>query len=167
MISFEAMTMPTLGLIKLLNVTEKDRYLSYLPISHGMERWVGECVPFVAGYHIYFSEAPSTFNDDLVRCQPTLFVSVPRLYTKFQRSIFEKIAPQKLEILLRIPILHTLLRKKILRELGLDKCRFAGCGSAPLPSALLGWYRNLGLELLEGYGMTENFQCKCKQVTRI
>ena len=124
-ISFEAMTMPTLGLIELLNATEKDRYLSYLPISHGMERCVDECVPFVAGYHIYFSEAPSTFKDDLVRCMPTLFVSVPRLYTTFQQSIFEKIAPQKLEM----NLLHTLLRKKILRELGLDKCRFAGCGS--------------------------------------
>ena len=42
MTSFKAMTQTSEGLQKVLHVNEKDRYLSYLPISHGMERWVGE-----------------------------------------------------------------------------------------------------------------------------
>ena len=44
-----------------------------------------------------------------------------------------------------------------MKALGLDQVRYAGSGSAPLPKELLAWYRSLGLELLEGYGMTENF----------
>ena len=144
-------------------MTNKDRYLSYLPISHGMERWAGECVPFVVGGHVYFAESLSTFKDDLVRCQPTIFLSVPRLYTKFQQGVFKKMPPHKLERLLKIPFLNILVKKKLLKALGLNKCRYAGCGSAPLPPELLSWYRNLGLELIEGYGMTENFNCKFSQ----
>jgi len=65
--------------------------------------------------------------------------------------------PAKLNKLLKIPIISFLIKRKLLKALGLDCVRFAGSGSAPLPADLLDWYRNLGLELLEGYGMTENF----------
>ena len=62
---------------------------------------------------------------------------------------------KKLNLLLKIPIISFLVRKKILKGLGLDAVRFAGSGSAPIPAEMLMWYRKLGLELLEGYGMTE------------
>lgn len=65
--------------------------------------------------------------------------------------------PEKLEKLLKIPVVSYLVKKKLLKALGLDCVRYAGSGSAPLPPDLLSWYQNLGLELLEGYGMTENF----------
>jgi long-subunit acyl-CoA synthetase (AMP-forming) len=81
---------------------------------------------------------------------------VPRLWLKFQLGVFKKMPPKKLARLLKIPILGGIVRKKILRGLGLDSVRFAGSGSAPIPAELIAWYRNLGLELLEGYGMTEN-----------
>ena len=64
---------------------------------------------------------------------------------------------KKLNRLLKIPLLRRIIKKKILGKLGLDNVRFAGSGSAPIPAELLAWYRNLGLELLEGYGMSENF----------
>jgi len=64
---------------------------------------------------------------------------------------------KKVNKLLKIPLLNILLKKVLLKKLGLGKVRFAGSGSAPLPADLLNWYRSLGLELLEGYGMTENF----------
>src|SRR5262249_9148652 len=64
---------------------------------------------------------------------------------------------KKLDRLLGIPILGGLVRRKVLKGLGLDAARFAGSGSAPMPAELIAWYRKLGLELLEGYGMTENF----------
>jgi len=54
-------------------------------------------------------------------------------------------------------VVNKLIKKKILKGLGLDKVKLAGSGSAPLASDVLDWYRNLGLELLEGYGMSENF----------
>lgn len=84
-------------------------------------------------------------------------MSVPRLWTKFQAGIFTKLPEHKLNFLLKIPIISYLIKKKVLKGLGLDCVRFAGSGSAPLSKDLLEWYRTMGLELLEGYGMTENF----------
>ena len=56
MVSFKAMTETVFGLIEITKTTPEDRYLSYLPISHGMERWVGQCVPFVTGMKVFYAE---------------------------------------------------------------------------------------------------------------
>ena len=157
MTSFGAMTQTTKGICKALELTDQDRYMSYLPISHGMERWLGECVPMYAGESLFFAESLSTFVNDLNRAKPTLFLSVPRLWTKFQAGVFTKLPEKKLNTLLSIPLIGYLIKKKIIKGLGLDKVRVAGSGSAPIPAELLAWYRRLGLDLLEGYGMTENF----------
>jgi long-chain acyl-CoA synthetase len=157
MTSFKAMTDTSKGVQKVLNITPNDRYLSYLPIAHGMERWLGMCVPMYSGMQLFYAESLTTFVADLNRCEPTLFLSVPRLWTKFQAGIFTKLPEAKLNMLLSIPLVNILIKKKVLKGLGLSKVRIAGSGSAPLPGDLLAWYRRLGLELLEGYGMTENF----------
>jgi long-chain acyl-CoA synthetase len=145
------------GISALLRFNANDRYISYLPIAHGMERWLGEHVMIRDCCHVFYVESLDTFVHDLQRCRPTLFMSVPRLWTKFQLGVFHKMPPQKLERLMKIPILSGVVKKKILKGLGLDQVRFAGSGSAPMPRELLQWYRDLGLELIEGYGMTENF----------
>ena len=155
--SFRTVSAPTRGLMKMLGVTKEDRSLSYLPLAHGMDRWLSECLSLYAGSHIFFAESLDTFVADLGRARPTLFVSVPRLWLKFQLGVFQKMPPNKLNLFLKIPILSGIVKKKILGNLGLDSVRFAGSGSAPIPAELLTWYRNLGLELLEGYGMSENF----------
>ena len=157
MTSFKAMLIPTKGLAKLLKVTSNDRYLSYLPVAHGMERWIGEMLPLYTGVYLFFAESIKTFVADLNRCHPTFFLSVPRLWTKFQAGVFEKMPEKKLSRLLSIPIISFLVKRKILKGLGLDCVRFAGSGSAPIPASILQWYHRLGLNLLEGYGMTENF----------
>eukprot|EP00543_Licmophora_paradoxa_P006465 CAMPEP_0202455048 /NCGR_PEP_ID=MMETSP1360-20130828/12664_1 /ASSEMBLY_ACC=CAM_ASM_000848 /TAXON_ID=515479 /ORGANISM="Licmophora paradoxa, Strain CCMP2313" /LENGTH=559 /DNA_ID=CAMNT_0049074533 /DNA_START=49 /DNA_END=1725 /DNA_ORIENTATION=+ len=157
MTSFSAMTVTSHGIIDLLKVTQNDRYLSYLPISHGMERWLGEVMPMVSCEQIFYADSLATFVQDLNRCQPTLFLSVPRLWYKFQAGVFAKLPEKKLKTLFKIPIVSSLVKKKIIKSLGLSKARFAGSGSAPLSKEVLEWYRRLGLELLEGYGMTENF----------
>ena len=154
---FQTMLVTTMGITKILKATPKDRYLSYLPLAHGMERWLGECTALYAGVELFFAEALPTFVDDLNRAKPTLFLSVPRLWTKFQLGVFKKMPPGKLNMLLKIPLLNILIRRKVLKGLGLDQVRVAGSGSAPIPAELIAWYRSLGLELLEGYGMTENF----------
>jgi long-chain acyl-CoA synthetase len=134
------------------------RALSYLPLAHIFERaWI-ECAGFVMGRgHIFFAEALDTFVQDLQRARPTVFISVPRLWLKFQQGVSAKMPPKKLKTLLKIPILNNIVRKKVLTQLGLNEVVLAGCGSAPLPPALLQWYRDLGLHLSEGYGMTEDF----------
>jgi len=132
------------------------RMLSYLPMSHIVERVLVEHGCLATGMKIYFAESLETFTLDLQRAKPTVFFSVPRLWVKFQQGINHKMPPAKLNRLLGIPIIGGLVRKKILKALGLDQCRFAAGGAAPMPPDLLRWYTRLGLDLVEGYGMTEN-----------
>jgi long-chain acyl-CoA synthetase len=122
-----------------------------------MERWLGECVPLYCAVHIFYADSLTTFVADLVRCHPTVFMSVPRLWTKFNQGVLTKMPEKKLNFLMGIPLIGFLVKKKVLKGLGLNAVRLAGSGSAPIPADLLDWYRRLGLNLLEGYGMTENF----------
>jgi len=135
----------------------QGRMLSYLPLAHSFERsWV-EAQSLVDGNtHLFFAESLDTFVQDLQRAKPTFFISVPRLWLKFQQGVFTKVPPAKLDRLLKLPIIGGLVRKKVLRGLGLDQVVIAGSGSAPIPPELIVWYRKLGLNLFEGYGMTED-----------
>ncbi len=155
--SFETMTVSAHGLAKVLGMNTEDRLLSYLPLSHTFERWAVEATGLIYGTHLYFAESLDTFAEDLRRAHPTLFISVPRLWVKFRQGVHAKMPAKKLDTLLKIPIVSSIVKKKVLKGLGLDACRFAGSGSAPIPAELIAWYRQLGLELLEGYGMSENF----------
>ena len=133
------------------------RLLSYLPLAHSFERSCVEASTLVGGEaHVFFAEALDTFLKDLQRARPTVFISVPRLWLKFQQGVFAKMAPAKLDRLLGIPILGRIVAKKVLKGLGLDQVRNAASGSAPIPPDLIAWYRRLGLKLYEGYGMTED-----------
>ena len=157
MINFAAIQRSLEGLNRRLPVFPHDRMLSYLPLAHVFERYIVETGSLYAGFSLFFAESLDTFVQDLNRARPTIFVSVPRLWQKFQLGVFAKMPPKKLELFLKIPILNNVVRKKILTGLGLDQVRFAATGSAPISRELFSWYRDLGLELLEGYGMTENF----------
>src|SRR3546814_8523333 len=66
------------------------------------------------------------------------------------------ISPRKQKLLFSIPLLSRVIKRKILSELGLDQTRVAMTGAAPLAPHIIAWYRQLGLELLEVFGMTEN-----------
>jgi long-subunit acyl-CoA synthetase (AMP-forming) len=134
------------------------RVLSYLPLAHIFERsWV-ECAGIVRGKgHIFFAESLDTFLLDLQRARPTVFISVPRLWLKFQQGVLTKMPAKKLDFLLSLPILGRIVAKKVLTQLGLNEVIQAGSGSAPIPPALIHWYRKLGLNLVEGYAMTEDF----------
>lgn len=155
--TFERIGIAGAGLVKTLRMTTEDRVLSYLPLSHVIERWLVETCGLQSGGRIYFAESLDTFVKDLQRARPTLFVSVPRLWVKFQQGVHAKMPAKKLSRMLSIPILSSIVKKKVLKNLGLDHVRFAGTGSAPLPAEIVAWYRRLGLDLLEAYGMTENF----------
>ena len=142
--------------LKRIPLNEKDRMLSYLPLSHIAERGLVEHMLLATGMHVYFAESPETFAQDLQRARPTFFFSVPRLWLKFREGVHAKMPPHKLTMLLKIPLLKRLIQKKILTALGLDRCRVAAGGAAPMPPELLRWYATLGLNLIEMYGMTEN-----------
>ncbi|KZZ16716.1 AMP-binding acetyl-CoA synthetase [Oleiphilus sp. HI0079] len=157
MVSFEAMAIAAKGVAEALEMKDTERMLSYLPLAHVFERYAVEQASLHIGFHVYFAEALDTFLQDLQRARPTVFISVPRLWAKFQLGVFQKMPPEKLKFLLSIPILSSIVKKKVLKNLGLDHCHFAVSGSAPLSGEIINWYRGLGLELMEGYGMSENF----------
>ena len=142
--------------LKRIPMSGEDRMLSYLPLAHVVERMLVEHGWLRTGMHVYFAESLDTFTADLQRARPTIFFSVPRLWVKFQQGIHHKMPPAKLNRLLGIPILGGIVRKKVMKALGLDQCKFAAGGAAPMPLALLQWYSKLGLNINEGYGMTEN-----------
>jgi long-chain acyl-CoA synthetase len=142
--------------LKRVPLKHESRMLSYLPLSHVVERALVEHGQLATGMRVYFAESLDTFTADLQRARPTVFFSVPRLWVKFQQGVNHKMPQKKLDLFLKIPILSGVVKKKILGALGLDQCIFAAGGAAPMPLELLQWYAKLGLNIAEGYGMTEN-----------
>ena len=133
-----------------------DRILSYLPLAHIAERAIVEVNSLFMPIHIFFTEGQPTFLTDLIRSRCTLFFSIPRLYIRFQQGVFEKIHEKKLNRLLSIPIVGNFVRKKILANLGLGQARMISSGGAAIPVDIIQWYRKMGLNFVEGYGMTES-----------
>ncbi|HMM84646.1 MAG TPA: AMP-binding protein [Azohydromonas sp.] len=142
--------------LKRVPIDADARMLSYLPLAHVAERTLVEHGQLATGMHVYFAESLDTFTADLQRARPTMFFSVPRLWLKFQQGVHAKLPPARLRRLLAVPLLGGLVRRRVLAALGLDRCRFAAGGAAPMPPELLRWYAALGLPLIEVYGMTEN-----------
>lgn len=146
----------TSGFRRYPDVDMGDRQLSYLPLCHVAERTLVEFGQLLTGLHVYFGESLESFLSDLRRARPTIFFSVPRLWVKFQQGVNAKLPAPKLKRLLQIPLVSKLVRRKVLSGLGLDQCRYPAVGGAPMSAELLQWYRSLGLEVIEVYGMTEN-----------
>jgi long-subunit acyl-CoA synthetase (AMP-forming) len=158
MIPYKAITI-ALNLAKDLAYLENPntRFISYLPLCHIAERNIVEFAGIAAGGTIYFVENLSTFQQNLASTRPTHFLAVPRIWAKFQEGILQKIGGEKkLNLLLQIPIVNNLIKKKIQKGLGLDQAYFLLTGAAPMPPELSAWFQRIGLFIQEAYGMTEN-----------
>ncbi|MDH4480695.1 MAG: AMP-binding protein [Rhodoferax sp.] len=154
--TFGAMAWGLASATQRIPISADDRFISYLPLAHVAERMLVEQASLRFGGHVFFAESLDTFLTDLQRARPTIFFSVPRLWVKFRQGVFEKMPESRLKLLLSIPLLGTLVRRKILKGLGLDQCQLAAGGAAPMPADVLAFFRGLGLDLIEVYGMTEN-----------
>ncbi len=133
------------------------RFISYLPLCHIAERNIVEFAGIAAGGTIYFVENLTTFQQNLSETRPTHFLAVPRIWAKFQEGILQKIGGEKkLNLLLKIPVLNKVIKKKIQKGLGLDQAYFLLTGAAPMPPELSAWFQKIGLFIQEAYGMTEN-----------
>ena len=154
--SFATFAWSTAAALKRIPLSHEGRILSYLPLAHVAERTIVEHCLLASSMHVFFAESLDTFAADLRRARPTVLFSVPRLWVKFQQGVNAKMPPEKLALMLKIPILRGIVRKKILTALGLQDCQFAAGGAAPMPPELLRWYASLGLLIVEVYGMTEN-----------
>lgn len=154
--TYHALSWTASSSLKALTVNSDDRVLSYLPLAHITERVLVEMASLYSGSEISFIESLDTFTRDVKACAPTLFISVPRLWTRFQMGILAKMPQKKLDLFLKIPILKNIVAKKIRTGLGLNDARLWASGSAPISPATIEWFSKLGINISEGWGMTEN-----------
>ncbi len=158
-----------------INVYREDLFLSFLPLSHMLERTAGYYIPMMSGATVAFARSVQDLADDLITIQPTVLISVPRIYERvygkiaaqlesksdFARSLFHKAVelgwhrfqnPRNTYLLW--PLMKTLVANKIIAKLG-GRLRIAICGGAPLSHDVAKLFVGLGLNLVQGYGLTE------------
>ena len=158
-----------------INVYREDLFLSFLPLSHMLERTAGYYIPMMSGATVAFARSVQDLADDLVTIQPTVLISVPRIYERvygkiaaqlesksdFARILFHKAVelgwhrfqnPRNTYLLW--PLMKTLVANKIIAKLG-GRLRIAICGGAPLSHEVAKLFVGLGLNLVQGYGLTE------------
>ena len=159
---------------------ESDTILSFLPLSHILERMVTFAF-FYAGCTIAFGRSMETIPQDLRQVRPTIFTAVPRLYEKTFAKIQEtaKASPVKWAIMRRaestarkaskwrvggkpLPLCfrprYALARAVVFRRIldGLGgRLRFCVSGGAPLSPRLAEFFIGAGVDIFEGYGLTE------------
>jgi len=159
-----------------------ERFLSFLPLSHMLERTAGYYMPIILGAEVIYARSIATLGDDLQIVKPTTLISVPRIYErvygKIQDGLKSKssvakflfnaavkvgwkkfLVDQKREswhpILIFWPILNKLVAAKVLEKLG-GELRLAVCGGAALSEQVAKLFIGLGLPLVQGYGLTES-----------
>ena len=135
---------------------KNETFFSYLPLCHIAERLLVMMGSLYTGGRVSFAESLDTFASNLSEASPTVFLGVPRIWTKFQQGIIGKLPQKKLNILLSIPLISSLIKKKIQKGLGLSKANNIFTGAAPTPAPLIRWFARLGITIQEAYAMTEN-----------
>ncbi|MBW2941295.1 AMP-binding protein [Zhongshania aquimaris] len=130
---------------------ERERLISYLPLSHAAERCIVEMNALYCNGIISFSEGLETFAAELREVEPTFFFSVPRLWVKFKAAVDAKIPPSVQAGF------GEEQKEQVRKQLGLNKARMVLTGSAPCPRDVQNWFIDMGVVLREGYSMTENF----------
>ncbi len=145
----------TVNAVKALPLKEES-FFSYLPLCHIAERLLVMMGSLYTGGKVSFAESLDTFAANLSEASPSVFLGVPRIWTKFQQGILGKLPQKKMNVLLSIPIISTLIKKKIQKGLGLSKARNIFTGAAPTPASTIKWFEKLGIKIQEAYAMTEN-----------
>lgn len=181
MMSHRSMRAVNRGCLELIEFSEDDRVLSFLPLAHLMERFL-HYTTIQAGIRINYAESIEKVPENLLEVRPNAFFSVPRLFEKVYGAILNKVAadpPLKQKIFawarqvgkdfavldsedkpipLGLKIKHKLADKlvfaKIRDRLG-GRVRHIGSGSAPISQEIAEFFYGAGLPLLEAYGLTE------------
>jgi long-chain acyl-CoA synthetase len=154
---FNSFSFPALEAIPWLDFSTSSRFFSYLPLSHSAERSLVEMGSIYSGGTVYFSESVARFPENLSTAKPTEFLAVHHIWKIFQQRILEKIPQRRLDLLLRLPLVSTWLKKKIKREIGLQCARNIIAGASPTPIDLIEWFASLDIRIQEAYGLTENW----------
>ncbi|NJB84669.1 long-subunit acyl-CoA synthetase (AMP-forming) [Lewinella marina] len=133
-----------------------NRYFSFLPLNHVAERGTIETMCLTHGGEIFFTESIDRFAANLQHARPTFFFAVPRIWTKLQQGVLKKLPQEKLDTLLKVPVVSWFIKRKIRKGLGLDQSRCNVTGAAPIAQATKDWFARIGIPISEAYAMTEN-----------
>lgn len=154
-----------------ISITDDDRFLSVLPLSHAFEEIAGYYVPLFSGATISFMPDMAAFQKVVKAYKPTVIIGVPRFYEKIYQRITNSISKNKVRnfalelaaITRRIRwfrltplhyVLDALVYKKLRQQFG-GELRFLFSGGAPLRLDIANFFSSFGLTILEGYGLTE------------
>ncbi|MCW8919391.1 MAG: AMP-dependent synthetase/ligase [Gammaproteobacteria bacterium] len=167
--------------LQLVTIDERDTFLSFLPLSHTLERTTGYYLPLMAGATIAYARSIAQLAGDLQTIKPTVLISVPRIYERIHGRITRQLQEQSAlkrwlfttavaagwhhfewrqgrrgwrPRLLLQPLLQRLVGDKLQQRLG-GRLRLAISGGAPLPEEIARLFIGLGTTLLQGYGLTE------------
>jgi long-chain acyl-CoA synthetase len=163
-------------------VHPSDVFLSFLPLSHTLERTAGYYLPMAAGATVVFARSVQALMEDLRSARPTVLISVPRIYERAAVAIQESLRRKPLDRALfdatvRVgwrrferaraarpaspvdELLWGLLDRAVARRV---RARFGGrlraavTGGAPMPESVARTFLALGVPVLQGYGLTES-----------
>lgn len=167
--------------LQCVDVRPDDLFLSFLPLSHTLERMAGYYLPVMAGARVAFSRGITQLAEDLRTVRPTCLVSVPRVYERVYARVKSQLQDKSALArwlfdrtvavgwrrfqhrqgraawhpgLLAWPLLERLVAGKIQSRLG-GRLRYAVSGGAPLSAEIAQVFIGLGVPLLQGYGLTE------------
>ena len=169
------------GALSYIPVTSKDVFLSYLPLSHILERTAGYYCPLSRGATIAYAESMKTLSTNMKEIRPTIMISVPRLFEKAYERILANVntgsaskkkifywALKQTEHGWKNKLADRLVFRKIRKALG-GRLRLTISGGASLNERIARFFHRIGINIFEGYGLTEtspvltvNKENKCK-----
>ena len=144
---------------KVFKAGPDERFFSYLPLAHLLERAGGLGGSLYSCAEVFFLEELDREKvlEVLRSAAPTRFVAIPLIWTRFHTSLAAKVPEHWLRRLVRLPLLGPWLRRRLLSLIGLQNVRTAFSGGAPLPRATYEFFRDIfDIEIFEAYGQTEN-----------
>ncbi|MFT6285493.1 MAG: long-chain acyl-CoA synthetase [Halieaceae bacterium] len=135
-------------------VREQARYFSYLPLSHIAERQIVEVASLDMCGEVNFNESLPTLMRDLQRTRPHMFFGPPRMWEQFQQAVISKFGGQE-AVEKALTDDKEGIGKLVLDTIGLSDVEYCLTAAAPTPPALIKWWGEMGLTLMEGFGQTE------------
>ena len=181
MLSHHNMLSVAHGGLTLLDCYEEDVFLSFLPLSHTLERTAGYYLPIMAGASVAYARSVAQLGEDLQHIRPTVLIAVPRIFERVYGKIKDQLKKkpaiagklfhaavdvgwQRFQYqqgragwspkLLLWPLLNRLVARNVVEKLG-GRLRAAVSGGAPLSPDIARVFIGLGVPIVQGYGLTE------------
>jgi long-chain acyl-CoA synthetase len=130
-----------------------SRMVSYLPMAHVTGRALDHWAPMLHPVTIAYCPDQLRLFEIVPQVHPTVFMGIPRVWEKLHAALLAALPDVATpEAAAALP---DAIKQAVLVRIGLDQCRLAVSGSAPIDSQIMHYFKALGLPLSEGWGMTE------------